>query len=88
MRLVGATDSFVRRPFIVEGIVEGLMAGVVAVGFVEIGYRIASRILREYIPIERVEVNSEIYIGMLLFGMTLGWFSSRLSVSRFLKESM
>lgn len=88
MRLVGATDSFVRRPFLVEGIVEGLMAGVIAVGFVEIGYRVASRLLRDYIPIDRVEVSSEIYIGMLLFGMILGWFSSRLSVSRFLKESI
>lgn len=88
MRLVGATDSFVRRPFLVEGIVEGLMAGVIAVGFVEIGYRVASILLRDYIPIDRVEVSSEIYIGMLLFGMILGWFSSRMSVSRFLKESI
>lgn len=88
MRLVGATDSFVRRPFIVEGIVEGFMAGVLAVGFVEIGYKVASRLLRGYIPIDRVEINNEIYLGMLLFGVILGWFSSRISVSRFLKESM
>jgi len=87
MRLVGATDSFVRRPFLVEGMVEGLIAGIVAVGFVEIGYKIAARLLRDYIPIDRVEINNEIYLGMLLFGMTLGWFSSRLSVRRFLKES-
>jgi len=88
MRLVGATDSFIRRPFIVEGMVEGLMAGVVAVGFVEIGYNIAAKLLIDYIPIDRVEVNNEIYLGMLLFGMTLGWFSSRISVRRFLKESI
>jgi len=32
MRMVGATDGFVRRPFLLEGLVKGLMGGLAALG--------------------------------------------------------
>lgn len=32
MRMVGATDGFIRRPFLLEGLVKGLMGGAVALG--------------------------------------------------------
>ncbi|MCH8288984.1 MAG: ABC transporter permease [Candidatus Marinimicrobia bacterium] len=88
MRLVGATDRFIRRPFIVEGLIEGFAAGVIGIGIIEAGYIIAGRLLQGYIPVEKVEVNNEIYAGMLVFGVILGWMSSSLSVRRYLKEKM
>lgn len=41
MLLVGATPSFVRGPFLVAGIVQGLIAGVLAVGAIEAARRAA-----------------------------------------------
>lgn len=88
MRLVGATDRFIRRPFIVEGLIEGFAAGVIGIGIIEAGYIVSGRLLKGYIPVEKVEVNNEIYAGMLVFGVILGWMSSSLSVRRYLKEKM
>ena len=88
MRLVGATDKFIRRPFIVEGLIEGLAAGAIAIGIIEAGYMVSERLLKGYIPVEKVEVNNEIYAGMLVFGVILGWMGSSLSVRRYLKEKM
>ena len=33
MRLVGATDSFIRRPFLIEGFAKGILGGSVALAF-------------------------------------------------------
>ena len=32
MRLVGATDGFIRRPFLLEGLAKGLLGGTLALG--------------------------------------------------------
>ena len=88
MRLVGATDSFIRRPFVVEGMVEGLLAGIIAVGILEAAYKVTGILLRGYLPLHRIEISNEIYIGMLLFGLFLGWFSSNISVRKYLREKI
>lgn len=88
MRLVGATDSFIRRPFVVEGMVEGLLAGIIAVGFLEAAYKITGILLRGYLPLHKIEISNEIFIGMLLFGLFLGWFSSNISVRKYLREKI
>ncbi len=88
MRLVGATDSFIRRPFVIEGMVEGLIAGILAAGVLKVTYIAAGLLLRGYLPIIRIEIGNEVYLGMLVFGLFLGWFSSNISVRKYLREKM
>lgn len=39
MRLVGATDSFVRAPFLIDGFVKGILGGLLAIGLTWVAYR-------------------------------------------------
>lgn len=40
MRLVGATNSFIRRPFLLEGLITGLLGGAGALGLTYAAYRV------------------------------------------------
>ena len=52
MRLVGATDGFIRRPFLLEGFVTGLVGGLLALLLTYVAYRIVngSLIDLEWLP--------------------------------------
>jgi cell division transport system permease protein len=85
MRLVGATDWFIRGPFLLEGALKGLLGGVVALvlsGAVFAAFR-AQRIglgvgLRFFHPLEG--------LLLLLFGVALGFGGSLVSVGRHLRQ--
>lgn len=81
MRLVGAKNSFIRRPFLVEGAIAGLMGGVLALGLTYATYRGVYAYLFEiaWIP------TGWVLIG-LLAGAAFGGASSALAIRRHLTE--
>jgi len=81
MQLVGATRTFIRRPFIVEGFVQGLIGGVVAGGLLFAAVKLARRVFFPHLL-----HSVEIYAVLVIAGILIGVFSSRLSVSRYLQK--
>lgn len=80
MRLVGATRRFIRRPFVVHGVFEGLLGGVLGALCLALLVRLA----RIEIP-NLVEVDPRWYYATALGGALLGWMGSRLAVRRYLR---
>lgn len=81
MRLVGATDSFVRRPFIFEGLFTGIAGALIAIGLTWFVYNRMSQSLfqLEWLPDLWV-------LGILLAGGILGGIASSIAVRRHLRE--
>jgi cell division transport system permease protein len=81
MRLVGATDGFIRRPFLLEGLATGVLGGVAALGLTYLIFGLISDSLfaLEWLP------DIWIVIG-LAAGAALGMVSSAISVRRHLGE--
>src|SRR5207237_1058053 len=90
MKLVGATDWFVRWPFIVEGLIVGVVGAAVAVLIVGFGYRPAVINLQSvliFIPLAFDPAYLRVVLAaMLVFGLLLGSVRSYLGVRRFLKQ--
>ncbi|CAN5859652.1 permease-like cell division protein FtsX [soil metagenome] len=89
MKLVGASDSFVRTPFIIEGLVQGIIGAVIAgVAVVWLNSLFVEWAANElpFVPISGDAVNILLVVAILfVVGAVIGVLGSFLSVSRFLK---
>jgi cell division transport system permease protein len=90
MKLVGASDGFVRTPFVFEGLVEGLIgAGLAALAVIWINFLFvdwAGNAL-PYVPISGNAVNTLLVLAVLVaVGVAIGVVGSFLSVTRFLRK--
>lgn len=79
MKLVGATRSFIRTPFLIEGAIQGIIGGLVASGFI---YGVV-KLLNLEVP-GFIVVNVYIYNLMILLGLILGFTGSLIATHRFI----
>lgn len=81
MKLVGARDGFIRRPFLVEGAITGLLGGLMALALTYGTFWVVFRYLFSvaWIPAE--------WAGLgLLSGTVFGVFATGLAVRKYLRE--
>ena len=81
MRLVGATDMFIRLPFLIDGLVKGVLGGLVALLLVWI----TNRVVNQYF-IETIFFNRELIFLGIVGGAAMGMFGSLVSVGRHLRR--
>ncbi len=85
MKLVGATNAFVRLPFMLEGMLTGLLGAVGAVVMLAVVYVAVDNFNRGITDPARL-VGIPLLIGLLAaFGLLLGAFGSGLTLRRFLR---
>jgi cell division transport system permease protein len=82
MRLVGATDGFIRRPFLVEGSITGILGGMLALVLTYM----AMRVLEQYLHFETAFFDRRIALLGILFGAMMGLVGSAVSVGRHLRQ--
>ncbi len=93
MKYVGATNSFIRWPFIVEGIILGLSSGIISLIIVSGLYMVVSRnvTLVNFLAnlrlrlLEFNEMFNFIVIVYLVLGMGIGVLGSTKSMKKYLK---
>lgn len=91
MKLIGADKGFIRGPFVVEAVMYGFFAALLATGLGYFGLfslrdAIASKGVAVDSLISTLTVYSPIILsGMILLGALIGIISSRLAVRRYLK---
>lgn len=82
MRLVGATDGFIRLPFLLQGAIKGCVGGIVAVGLSYGAYRLLNNWLQFHTQFFDLSQAAAIVGG----GMVIGLLGSWTSVGRHLKR--
>ena len=85
MYLVGATRSFISKPFIFKGVRQGIVAGVIA-GVLLVGFLVVStRFVPDLLELQDENVLVILFISIILIGVIISAFSALTSVLRYLK---
>jgi cell division transport system permease protein len=85
MYLVGATRGFIRRPFLIGGILQGLSAGIVSSFLLMMLLVVISRKLPELYLFENSMILIMILAAIIVFGIFISWFSNYIAVKKYLR---
>ncbi|MFA5104528.1 MAG: permease-like cell division protein FtsX [Candidatus Margulisiibacteriota bacterium] len=89
MRLVGATNSFIKWPFIMEGVLIGLIGAALSFIILKFSYDLAVHELQDFMPFIPLITSGYrlfwIYISVSAIGVVLGMLGAYISVNSLLK---
>ena len=83
LHIIGATNTFVKVPFLIEGVLQGLIGSSVAFVFLSIALKIGNGLISQFAAIT-IRMDPAAASVMLLIGILISFIGSFLSVSRFL----
>ena len=93
MKYVGATNGFIRTPFIIEGVLIGLLSGLISILIVGGGYNYIATRLATSDTWQRLSINllsfgdmfGQIILVYMLLGVGIGIIGSSISMKRYLE---
>ncbi len=80
MQLVGATNLFIKSPYIIEGMLQGLLGSLLAVGILALFVNFIRDVFYH-----GIQVPPHLYPFLLILGTVLGLLGSYISVNKYLK---
>ena len=89
MRLVGASNGFIRGPFLMEGALDAIIGAALAIGCIELLRNFALPRLQTQLAFLPIEVNPSsfllIYLILVVAGLIIGLIGSAFAMRRYLK---
>ncbi len=85
MQLVGATQGFIRRPFVVQGITHGIVGALIANLLIGFMIYFISQSAPEVFALQDIEISILLFIIVFLLGIVITAISTTFAVSRYLK---
>ena len=85
MKLVGATGNFIRRPFLAQGAITGLISSFIAMGLLSGMIFLIQSELSDLLSMESINSLLISFLVMLISGILITTISTFLSVGRYLR---
>ena len=89
MRLVGATDNFIKIPFYFEGLIQGALGAIAGLAMLYIAFMfVSSNVEKGFFPgLFRFHfLSPTILLAILLVSMLVGWLGCLISLKQFMKQ--
>ncbi len=88
MQLVGATDGFIQRPFLMHGALQGVTGGITACIFLVILQQAAVRNIEGLVVLQEYSKLGILLLTVILLGVLVGLACTYQSLSRYLRISL
>ena len=88
MRLVGATDTFIKSPLYIEGLILGALGGLIGLSVLFVVFVLISSNFQQNLSFGLFQarfLTMEMTLGILVGSMFVGWLGCYLSLKQFLK---
>ncbi|MCE3260039.1 MAG: transporter permease [Bacteroidetes bacterium] len=85
MYLVGATRTFISKPFILKGVRQGIIAGIIAGGLLAGFLVLSTRFIPDLLQLQDENVLIILFAGLILVGIIISALSAMLAVLRYLR---
>ena len=85
MKLVGATGSFIRRPFLAQGVATGIVSAILAIGMLSAIIFWAQSEITSFLSTEMLHTILISFGVMILSGVVITLIATYLSVTRYLR---
>jgi cell division transport system permease protein len=85
MKLVGATNSFVRKPFLRSGLIQGVFSGLIGVILLISVLFSLHKEMPELLVLQDMYTIVLIFVGILLFGVLMSVIVTNIAVGKYLK---
>ncbi|MDQ3192137.1 MAG: permease-like cell division protein FtsX [Bacteroidota bacterium] len=85
MQLVGATRGFIRKPFILNGIAQGILGALIAIGLLVGVLYLAQQEIPELFELQDRQLFLFIFGIVLVLGILISWICTTFAVTKFLR---
>ena len=85
MRLIGATQRFIRMPFIWRGIFQGIISALLSISLlISILYKL-NQMYPDLVSTKNIDLYLMLFAAIFVVGIIISWWSSSLAVRKFLR---
>jgi cell division transport system permease protein len=85
MQLIGATQHFIRKPFIIKGIIQGVISAAVAIILLIFTIGFARKQVPELVDLQDIDMFLSLFLFVIILGVFLAWISTYFAVRKYLK---
>jgi cell division transport system permease protein len=88
MQLVGATKSFIRKPFLTYGVLHGLLGALIAIILLLITLYVAQQQIPELVILRNYTEFAIVFASVLIIGILISLLSTYFAVSKYLRSKI
>ena len=85
MQLVGATHSFIRKPFLYKSAEHGIYASIIAILLLIGVIYLIQKEFMEVISFRDIDILAILFILVILLGIVLNWISTYFAINKYLR---